>query len=102
DPVYVEAAQALGRLMAETKGSTAEKLKDGFRRCSARLPSPSELKRLETFYTETRAEYAKNDTQARKMAGTSVKSESKDVADLAAWAAVGNILLNLDETLMKP
>ena len=24
------------------------------------------------------------------------------VADLAAWATVANVLLNLDETLMKP
>jgi hypothetical protein len=25
-----------------------------------------------------------------------------EITDLAAWTAVGNVLLNLDETLMRP
>ena len=28
--------------------------------------------------------------------------EGADVAELAAWTVVSNVLLNLDETLMKP
>jgi hypothetical protein len=27
---------------------------------------------------------------------------AKEVRELAAWAATGNVLLNLDEMLMKP
>jgi hypothetical protein len=102
DPVYVEAAQALGRQMAKTNGSTADKLTYGFRRCLARPPTTAELKRLEAFYTDARAEYAKKDAEAKKLAGANDKSESNDVAGMAAWTAVGNILLNLDEILMKP
>jgi hypothetical protein len=102
DPVFVEAAQALGRQMAETKGSTADKVKYGFRRCMARPPSDVELKRLQSFYSDARAEYAKKDAEAKKLAVAGDKADSKDIAGMAAWAALGNILLNLDETLMKP
>ena len=28
--------------------------------------------------------------------------EGADLADLAAWAVVGNVLLNLDETIARP
>ena len=102
DPVYVTAAQALGGRMARTEGSVAEKLRYGFRLCLARRPSGAELKRLNVFYTEARVEYAKKADKARAMAGAGAKTDSKDSVELAAWAAVGNILLNLDETLMKP
>jgi hypothetical protein len=55
DPVYVEAAQALGRRMAQVTGDTAAKATYGFRACLARPPRDRELKRLVEFYdTATR------------------------------------------------
>ena len=104
DPVYVEAAQALGRRMNEGVGSTAEKLRYGFRLCLARPPEEIELKRLVKFYETAKADYTKKPEQAKKLAGLddSKKAPSGDPIELAAWTAVGNVLLNLDETLMRP
>ena len=39
------------------------------------------------------------DTKSQKSEIRNLKSE---IPELAAWTAVGNVLLNLDETLMRP
>jgi hypothetical protein len=104
DPVYVEAARALGSRMLRTQGSVEAKVLDGFRLCLARMPHSSELQRLAQFYQTVQAEYAKEPEKAKEMAGETVGSgsENANVLELAAWTAVGNVLLNLDETLMRP
>jgi hypothetical protein len=100
DPVYVEAAQSLGRLMAAVDGSLEDRVTLGFRRCLARQPRPAELQSLVRFYQETRASYLKSPELAKKMAGKADNAAGE--VDLAAWTAVGNVLLNLDELLMRP
>ena len=104
DPVYVEAAQTLGKHMNESTGATAEKVRLGFRLCLSRPPEEAELKRLLKFYQTAKAGYAKKPDQAKKLAGMddSKKTQSADPIELAAWTALGNVLLNLDETLMRP
>jgi Protein of unknown function (DUF1553)./Protein of unknown function (DUF1549)./Planctomycete cytochrome C./F5/8 type C domain. len=100
DPVFVEAAQALGKRIASANGSSTEKMRYGFRLCLARQPRPTEMKRLVSFYEQAKADYIAKPEKAKEMAGA--KSEKSDIAELAAWTAVGNVLLNLDETLMRP
>jgi hypothetical protein len=140
DPVYLEAAQALGRRMAETAGFDSKKAAYGFRLCVARPPARDELNRLVKLYESARAGFAKTPEEARLMAGEgkqgtenaegrmengeqrtgdrgqgtedreqrsegrgqNQKNSGKDAVELAAWTTVGNVLLNLDETLMKP
>lgn len=106
DPVYVEAAQALGERMAKAPGSDAERLTYGFHLCLARTPRPDELSRLLAFYKDAKADYTAKPELAEKMVspaqGSSLSAPEGDTGDLAAWAAVGNVLLNLDEMLMKP
>lgn len=104
DPVYVEAAQVLGARMARTQGSFDAKLTRGFRLCLARLPRETELKRLTDFYQATRAEYEHDPDKALEMTAEPDLLGPRDVpvVELAAWTAVGNVLLNLDETLMRP
>jgi mono/diheme cytochrome c family protein len=99
DPVYVEAAQALARRLAATTGGPADKIAQGFRRCVARPPSERESSRLVKLYQEARADFARSLENARHIAGTS--PAGADVADLAAWTVVANVLLNLDEMFMK-
>jgi hypothetical protein len=104
DPVYLEAAQALAKRMAGTPGSITDKARYGFRLCLARPPRARELSELTHFYQTARADYEKAPKQAKKLAGAqpgSVPGE-QNIIDLAAWAAIGNVLLNLDETLMRP
>ncbi len=106
DPVYVEAAQALGERMAKAPGSDTERLTYGFRLCLARAPRPDELSRLFAFYRDTKADYAAKPELAGKMItpaqGSLLSTPAGEPSELAAWAAVGNVLLNLDEMLMKP
>jgi hypothetical protein len=104
DPVYVEAAQALGRRMAESAGATDDKIRHGFRLCLARPPRVGELQRLVELYEEARANYAKAPEQAKELATNPAgpAPDKMDIVELAAWTTVGNVLLNLDEMLMRP
>jgi len=58
------------------------------------------LRRLTSFYDQAKAEYIAKPDKAKEMAGAA--SEKTEITDLAAWTVVGNVLLNLDETLMRP
>ena len=93
DPVYIEAAQALARRIAQS----ADPVRHGFRLCLARPPSDTELQRLIALYEEALAYYKQDPAKAAAMAG----SAKPDGAEIAAWTTVANVLLNLDETLMK-
>jgi hypothetical protein len=59
--------------------------------------------RLVTLYAEAKAEFAADAKKAAELATNPLGPAPKgvDVADLAAWAVVSNVLLNLDEMLMK-
>ncbi|MFM7071815.1 MAG: DUF1553 domain-containing protein [Planctomycetota bacterium] len=105
DPVYIEAAQALGRrALAEGGGSVESRLTYAFRLCVSRPPAAEELARLATLREQTLAKLAQQPDLARKLATDPIgppPSGQADLAELAAWTVVGNVLLNLDETLMK-
>jgi len=104
DPVYIEAAQALGRRMAQATGDTAAKATYGFRVCVARPPRERELRRLVEFYDKANEEYGQEPEKARQLATDPLGPPPAGFnnTELAAWTAVGNVLLNLDETLMRP
>lgn len=103
DPVYVEAAQALARRMAAHGGDLAAKLKQGFRLSLSRDPNERELDRLVKLYGEARTRYSTDKNLAQQMATTPIGPipSGTNVVDLATLTVVGNVLLNLDETLMK-
>lgn len=102
DPVYVEAAQALARrIVAEAPAD--KRIGYLYRLCLARKPSEAESRRIAQLYEESLAEFQKSPAEASKMATDPIGSPppGTDVAELAAWTVVGNVMLNLDETLMK-
>jgi cytochrome c553 len=104
DPVYVEAAQALGRRMVKEGGATLEaKLQYGVRLCLTRPARDIELKRLVELYTKAQAEYAKNAKLATQMATEPIGPlpPGTQASEMAAWTVVGNVLLNLDEMFAK-
>jgi hypothetical protein len=104
DPVYVEAAQALATRMDDAADNLSDKARYGFRLCLARAPRPAELKQLVDLFNAARADFASKPEEAKKMAVNPLQPalpENK-ITDLAAWTAVANVLVNLDETLMKP
>ena len=86
-------------------GTAADRAALGFRLCLARPPSAKELNRLVEFYQTALADYATEPEQAKALAGDRPRirpPQSRGRRELAAWTAVGNVLLNLDEMLMKP
>ena len=103
DPVYVEAAQSLSRKMFSSGEATVDQLKSGFELCLSRPPTQEELDRLVNLFDQVRARYAEDAELARKMATDPIGPAPKDsdLVDLAALTVAGNVLLNLDEMLMK-
>jgi hypothetical protein len=100
DPVYVEAAQSLARRISEQAGSTADKIKFGFALCLVRPPHQRETRRLADLYEQAATEYSRTPELASRIA-PEANGYGKP-AELAAWTMVANVLLNLDETLMRP
>ncbi len=103
DPVYVEAAQALARKMAASGKTPADKVRHGFRLCLSRPPTGKELDGLVSLFEKTLERFQDDPAKARDMATKPLGDAPKgfDMAELAAWTVVGNVMLNLDEMLMK-
>lgn len=103
DPVYIEAAQALGRRMVSVEGSVAEKAAFGFQQCLTRPPSVQEKETLLGLYESLKGRYSDDLEAAVDMASDPIGPipEGGDVAEYAAWTVVANALLNLDEMFLK-
>jgi len=104
DPVYVEAAQSLARKVVTSVGAnTAERVAFAFRTCLSRQPHAAEAERIAALYEQVTAEFRTDAEAAKKMATEPLGAapEGVDVAELAAWTVVSNVLLNLDEMFMK-
>ncbi len=104
DPVYVEAAQALGRLIADGSATPEEKARAGFRRVLLRPPRADEVAALVALYRDALAAYTREPelAVAFNTGPDQPPPATFPAPELAAWTAVANVLLNLDETLMKP
>lgn len=103
DPVHLEAAQALSRQVVKWEGSEADRAARLFRHCTAREPHPDELSRLTQLLESVRAQ-AKAQPESANLLATDPLGpvpEGMDPIELAAWTVVGNVILNLDEMLMK-
>ena len=104
DPVFVEAAQGLARRMIAAAGDDRHAaIVHGFRLCLARFPDESELQRLLELHDRAAEVLACDPEEAEKLATDPLGPPPAgiDVIDLATWTAVANVLLNLDETLMR-
>ena len=103
DPVYIEAAQALGRKLIAASESDAERVRIAIRDCLIREASDAEVDRLTKLAAEAQKHFVAEPEKAKKMATDPLGDLPKDadVAEHAAWTVVGNVILNLDEMFMK-
>ncbi len=103
DPVYVEAAQALARGMMAAGRRPEDQVAYGFRSCLSRGPTAAERAELLSLWKKSVLQFRGEAEKARLLATRPLGDPPPgvDVAELAAWTVVGNVLLNLDEMLMK-
>ncbi|HAY74640.1 MAG TPA: hypothetical protein DCY32_03110, partial [Opitutae bacterium] len=103
DPVFVEAAQALGRMTLKRDGSLRDRLRFLMRRCLIREPRTAEIDRLASLYEEVERDYLNRPAAARDLAEIPIGPAPSGFghAELAAWTVVANVTLNLDEIFMK-
>jgi len=104
DPVYIEAAQALARrIIATGATSPLERGQVAFRMCLSRAATDDEAARLVKLYEQSLVDFIGDDAAAKKMATEPLGAapDGVNLAELAAWTVVSNVLLNLDEMLMK-
>ncbi len=102
DPVYVEAARAFAQRVIKEGGSdAASRLNYAWRLALARQPSAEERAILERTLHEQLANYQEDKAGAEKLLkiGDLPVPEGFDMSELAAWTAVGNVILNLNETI---
>ena len=102
DPVFVEAARAFAqRILKEGGPDNASRLRQAWRLALARPPSEQELAVLTKTLETQLATYTQDKAAATALAkvGDLPKPAELDDSELAAWTAVGNVLLNLNETI---
>lgn len=108
DPAFFECAVALGKraMSDEAAGSSDEsRVRYMFRLCVARSPMRGEVDRLLAFLKQQRGAFAPGSAAVDQMLAGVDKAVTAGVetaearAELSAWAMLGNVVLNLDETL---
>lgn len=104
DPVFVEAAQALGRRMVREGGATVdERIRFGLNLVLVRPPNKAQVAALKELYESELAHYRNAEKDAVKLATEPLGPlpEGLSAAEAAAWTVVANVLLNLDGVLTK-
>jgi hypothetical protein len=102
DPVYVEAARALAqRVLAEAGPDAAARLEYAWKVALVRAPSAEEKAILQKNLDQHLATYRQDKEAAKKLLqiGDLPRPAGGDESELAAWTAVANLILNLNETI---
>lgn len=104
DPVFIEANQGLARRVLREGGKdTPSRLRYAFQLCLSREPTVRESATLAKLLESSTAAYHQDKDGAAKMATDPIGPAGKnaDIAELAAWTVVANVVMNLDEFVMR-
>ena len=104
DPTFVEAARKLAeRVILETAPDEAGRVSNLFEIAAGRRPSELEETILRTSLARFRDSFAEgaNAASALLAVGASESSPEIEPGELAAYAALANLILNLDEVITK-
>jgi hypothetical protein len=102
DVTFVEAARMIGqRMLREGGAGDAARLKWGFRLLTARAPAAAELELLLGNLRFHRDYFASGSGRAKSFLshGETPPDSGLDAAELAAYAALASLMLNLDEVV---
>ena len=101
---FIEAARVFGeRILAEGGTDLDQQITFAYRTVLARPPSPRERQIVAEVHADMRNTYQKNLQAAVDLLahGEPRQAEKRSSLDLVAWTAVANLLLNLDEAIVK-
>jgi hypothetical protein len=104
DPIFIEAARSLAERAIQEGGSTsATRLAFAFRAATGRVPEGDELAVLVAKFEEMLTAYRTDQDGARALisVGAAIRDNSVAVSERAAYTAVANLILNLDEVITK-
>jgi hypothetical protein len=107
EPIFVEAAQAMAlRVLNEPLADDNARIDYAFRLCVSRLPNTVERTSLLNLLRSQRERLKKGELKASDIAFSTYTKPATIPADatpneIAAWAIVARVLLNLDETIAK-
>lgn len=104
DPTFVEAARKFAeRAMTEAGDGQQDRIGFMFELATARRPEPAEHSVLRSIYKRQHAVFTNDTDAALKLlaVGESKRNEVLDVAKLAAWTTIANVIMNMDETITK-
>jgi hypothetical protein len=105
DVQFVEAGRALGtRILAEGGPTDEQRIEYGFRLVLGRRPEPGEVTAVKSALKQHRLSFQERAEAAGALVrvGQMAFKPGLPEAEAAAWTLVGNLLLNLDETLNLP
>ncbi len=104
DPTFVEASRVFAQKILQQGPSDLEgRLVFAFQTTVARKPSALEVQVLRKHYQTLRERYQKDPKGATAVVrvGQYVAAPELNPAEHAAWMGIANVLLNLDETIMR-
>jgi len=96
DEMFLEAARALGKLLAETQDGDRSRIESAFARVLTRPPSESETTRLLAFVADQRSVI-----HDERNTATKPKPDDEKSVEIAVWTNVARALFSLDESLTK-
>jgi mono/diheme cytochrome c family protein len=104
DPTYVEASRKMAeRVLREAPAARMERIKHAFRMAACRYPTPKETQVLSGIFAEqmTRFRTDRRAAEGLLKVGESPADPKIDAAELAAWASLMSVILNMDEVITK-
>ena len=103
DPVYLEAAGGLAHRSLTMHENSTDFLRHAFRLATCRFPDDEEFATLNRYFEEERHRFTENPQQASQLL-ESVRwpqTSAEDLPKNAALVMVANVILNLDEVLVR-
>jgi len=107
EPIFVEASQALAlRVLREGGDDDTARINYAFRLCTSRQPSDRERADIRQLLASRRERLQRGELKGSEIAFSTL-SKAADIPpnatpnEVAAWAIVSRVLLNLDETITK-
>ena len=89
--------------MVGDEKSVQDQISKGFEICLSRKPETNELNRLVALFEQIKEKYSQDENLAKQMATNPIGPvpNGMNTTVLAALTVTSNVLLNLDEILMK-